>query len=78
MTLSDYLKTKRLDVEEFALAAEVHRSTVYRALNGDGCSRRTAARMSAATGGEVSAAEIIGAQKIPDLDDDTDPIRRAS
>lgn len=86
MTLTDYLKTKRLDVDAFALSAEVHRSTIYRALKGEGCSRRTAAKMAYATGGEVTAAEIIAAQIVPEIDDATPPsndgqagpIRRAS
>lgn len=71
MTLDQHLKLARIDVNDFAAAVGVHRSTIYRVLKGDGCTRKTARRIENATGGLVSAAEILAAQRVPELDDDT-------
>lgn len=67
MTLADYIKQPLIDVAKLAEAARVHRATVYRAANGEGCSRRTAAKIAEATKGAVTAAEILAEQKIPEL-----------
>ena len=73
MGLQEYIDDNMIEVDALAAKAGVHRSTIYRVLRGDGCTRRTAKRIEAATGGNVKASEVLAAQSLPDNDDDDEP-----
>lgn len=59
MNLKEYFLKKRIDPDEFAVAANVSASTIYRQLRGVGrMSMKTARKIELTTNGEVTVEEL--------------------
>lgn len=58
MTLSDYLKSEKVSVADFAKQVGKSRGHIYRVLDGEPCGPKLAIAIEGATSGNVTRAEL--------------------